>query len=100
MNEYILLMLDDAPDAKAAGDGDRWAAYIAELRQTGRFDGGSSVGSGERCRNGETPQPVEAGLTGFIRVRAENLQDARRFLARNPHYEAGGSVEIRELPRD
>ncbi|MGC4012678.1 MAG: YciI family protein [Pseudomonas sp.] len=92
-------MLDDPTDP-VANDGERWGAYLAGLRQSGHFDGGSSIGAGERCRKGQAPQPVNDGLTGFIRVRAESLEEARRFLAGNPHYEAGGSVEVRELPRD
>lgn len=100
MTEYILFMLNDATDPLAADDGDRWGRYIAELRQSGRFDGGSSIGTGERFRKGQSPQPVNAELTGFIRVRAENIEDARRFLIGNPTYEAGGTVEIRELPRE
>ena len=100
MNEYILLMLNDATDPLAADDGAQWGQYIAELRQSGQFDGGSSVGTGERLRKGQSPQPVNAELTGFIRVRAENIEDAKRFLVGNPNYEAGGTVEIRELPRE
>jgi len=100
MNEYILLMLNDATDPPAADDGDRWGRYITELRQSGRFDGGSSIGTGERLRKGHSSRPVNAELTGFIRVRAENLEDAKRFLIGNPTYEAGGTIEIRELPRE
>jgi hypothetical protein len=38
-------------------------------------------------------------LTGFIRVRAKSLEQAKALVAGNPLYEAGGTVEIRELPR-
>ena len=100
MNEYILLMLNDATDKLAADDGAHWGEYIAGLRQSGQFDGGSSIGMGERFRKGQSPQPANPELTGFIRVRAENLEDAKRFLVGNPNYEAGGTVEIRELPRE
>ena len=50
MNEYILLMHQDAPDTEAADDSKCWAQYIAKLRSTGQFDGGSSIGRGERLR--------------------------------------------------
>jgi hypothetical protein len=43
--------------------------------------------------------PITPGLSGYIRVRAASLEDARRFVVGNPVYEAGGTVEIRELPR-
>jgi len=100
MNEYIIFMLNDATDPIAADDGIRWGEYITKLRQSGRFDGGSSIGNGERLRKGQSSKPAGAELTGFIRVRAENIEDAKRYLVGNPTYEAGGTVEVRELPRD
>jgi len=100
MNDYILLMHNDAADKLAADDGERWGAYISGLRQSGQFDGGSSIGMGERFRKGHTPLAANAELTGFIRVRAESMEDAQRFLVGNPTYEAGGTVEVRELPRE
>lgn len=99
MNDYILLMRDDAPDLQAAGDPQRWAAYLARLRGTGQFDGGSEIGRGERCRKGQPSEPCADDLGGYLRVRADSLDAARQFLAGNPVYEAGGTVEIRELPR-
>jgi len=42
---------------------------------------------------------ISAQLAGFIRIEATDLAEARTLLAGNPTYEAGGTVEIRELPR-
>jgi hypothetical protein len=42
---------------------------------------------------------VTAHLTGYIRVTADSIDQARSLLTGNPHFEAGGTVEIRELPR-
>ena len=96
MNDYILLMHDDGgPETDAA-----WEAYFARLHQSGRFDGGSAIGQGKRCRKAGGAAEAMLPLTGFIRIRAENLAEAETFLAGNPVYEAGGTVEIRELPRD
>ena len=102
MNDYILLMHSDATYHAAAddGDGDDWGAYIAMLRASGQFDGGSSIGAGECVQKNQPGRPARSELTGFIRVRATNLEDARRFLIGNPVYEGGGTVEIRELPKD
>lgn len=99
MNEYILLMHQDAPDTEAADDSKCWAQYIAKLRSTGQFDGGSSIGRGECLRKNHSGQPTDNDLGGFIRVRAASLESAKEFLAGNPVYEAGGTVEIRELPQ-
>ncbi len=100
MNDYILLMHDDAVDRQAADDGERWGRYLQGLRAAGHFDGGSAVGAGLCCRAGHPDRVAPAGPTGFLRVRAGSLDEVRRYLAGNPVYEAGGTVEIRELPRD
>jgi hypothetical protein len=71
MAEYILLMHKDA-----VSDPDAWAPYLDRLRQSGMFEGGSEFGDGI-CARGQ----------------------AKSALAGNPHCEAGGTVEIRELPR-
>jgi hypothetical protein len=95
MPDYLFLMHDDAPD----GADEEWDAYLARLRATGRFQGGSAIGDGV-CVRRSGPIPAIAGnITGFIRISAENLADARAMLAGNPVYEAGGTVEIRELPQ-
>ena len=67
---------------------------------SGKFDGGSSIGTGVLVRKGHVDSPSDPNLNGFIRVSAEGLESARTFLAGNPVYEAGGTVEIRELPAD
>jgi hypothetical protein len=48
-------------------------------------------------KSGE-PAPVTAHLAGFIRVSAGSLDQAKSLLVGNPVFEAGGTVEIRELP--
>lgn len=98
MKDFVLFMHDDSTDAGLANDADAWARYLKQLRSTGHFGGGSVIGAG-RChsRSGNVP-PVTAQLTGYLRVQAESLDEAAAFLAGNPVYEAGGTVEIRELP--
>lgn len=100
MPEFILFMYDDAPDPVAASDGASWGSYFSSLHASGQFDGGSFIGSGKRLRKNCLEQESGMGINGFIRVRAEDLAHVKVFLAGNPIYEAGGTVEIRELPRD
>ena len=95
MADYIFLMHDDA----AGGAGLDWEPYLSKLRETGVFQGGSEIGAGACfCKSGDAPDPT-AHIGGFIRVTAVDLDAAKRLLAGNPVYEAGGTVEIRELPR-
>ncbi|MFM6830502.1 MAG: hypothetical protein ACKOVA_09275, partial [Novosphingobium sp.] len=63
------------------------------------FAGGSSIGGGKCFRKAE-PRTGVSPLTGFIRLQVADIAEAETFLAGNPVYEAGGTVEIRELPRD
>jgi len=99
MNEYILFMHDDAADASIADDGARWEHYLSWLRASGQFDGGSSIGPGVLARRDGATAPAQGRVNGYIRIRAESLEAAQRFLAGNPTYDAGGTVEVRELLR-
>jgi len=42
---------------------------------------------------------VTEHLTGYIRITADSMEQAKSLLIGNPQFEAGGTVEIRELPR-
>lgn len=100
MKDFILFMYDDATDAALANHGERWGQYFSSLHASGCFEGGSSIGPGMLFRKGQGERPSTPELNGFIRVRAEGLAAAKKFLSGNPVYEAGGTVEIRELPAD
>jgi hypothetical protein len=100
VNEYLLLMHGDSQDHKLAESGEQWERYLVVLRASGRFDGGSSIVAGALYRKGRDPKAVKDGVSGFLRVRAASLDEASGFLAGNPVFEAGGTVELRELPRD
>jgi hypothetical protein len=92
--DYLLLMHSDA-DGPTTG----WDAYLAKLTALGCFQGGSQVGGGRSYRKDGEPVPMTYSIGGFIRVTAASLTEARKLLDGNPVYEAGGTVEIRELPR-
>jgi len=94
MAEYILLMHDDA-----IGHDDAWGPYIQKLQQGGFFEGGSAIGDGLCARKSAKPASITAHLTGYIKVSADSIAQAKSLLTGNPHFEAGGTVEIRELPR-
>jgi hypothetical protein len=94
MAEYILIMHNDV-----FADGEvPWDPYLRKLRHSGAFEGGSAIGSGICARKDGTAPPITAHLAGYIRVKADDINQAKSLLAGNPHFEAGGTVEIRELP--
>jgi hypothetical protein len=94
MADFMFLM-----HADATGDGGDWESYLAGLRAKGVFQGGSEIGHGACFRKDGREPPVAGHIGGYIRVEAGDFEAARRLLAGNPVYEAGGTVEIRELPR-
>ena len=96
MNDYILFMHDDAPPHADRGLG--WTAYFAKLRAVGAFQGGSAIGGGV-CASKRGSAALTAHLSGYIRIKATDLAEARELVNGNPVFEAGGTVEIRELPR-
>ena len=97
MHDFILLMHNDASSAVSS---DMWEHYFASLRMRGAFGGGSSIGPGECVRKTGAAAATTDHLGGFIRIRARDLSEARQLVAGNPVFECGGTVEIRELPRN
>jgi hypothetical protein len=95
MADYILLMRDDAP----VDDNEGWDPYLRTLKQKGVFEGGSAIGEGICVRKSGPAPAISGHLVGYIRVTADTIDQAKLLLAGNPHFEAGGTVEIRELPR-
>lgn len=95
MAEYIFLMHDDAILEEQGS----WEVYISFLKRVGAFDGGSEIGKGVCFRRGGNPASLSKHLTGYMRVTADSLDHAKSLVIGNPHYEAGGTVEVRELPR-
>ena len=95
MGDYIFFMHDDAA-SEELGD---WDAYLQTLKQNDVFDSGSAIGDGVCMRKGATAPSITTHLAGYIRVTGATMDEAKSFLVGNPHFEAGGTVEIRELPR-
>lgn len=98
MHDYLLLMHDDATQSDNTADA--WGVYLAKLRATGLFDGGSSIGDGVCMNKAGSAANVSSHLVGFLRIRAHDLDHARELVLGNPVFEAGGTVEIRDLPKD
>jgi YCII-related domain len=96
MKDYMLLMHDDA--AKPEGD---WAPYFRKLEASGHFEGGSGIDDRGICMvKSGTPKDITGHLIGYIVIQAPNITEAKKLVIGNPVYEAGGTVEIRELPQD
>jgi hypothetical protein len=97
MTEYIFLMHDDATNDL---DLDAWGPYLDKLKQSGSLQGGSAIGDGVCARKSGAPGPLSEHLAGYVLVSANSLDQAKSLLIGNPGFEAGGTVEIRELLED
>jgi len=96
MADFLLLMHDDVPAGTAIAD---WGPYLARLQSAGVFRGGSRIGRGICVRRSGTAPPIASHLGGYLRIESDDFAQAERLLAGNPVFEAGGTIEIRELPR-
>src|ERR1700761_2733561 len=96
MADFILLMHGDGADAQPPA---AWEAYLSGLSAQGVLRGGSAIGGGEALRRTGAPAPLTTAIVGYVKVEARDLAHARSLLAGNPVFEAGGTVEVRELPR-
>jgi hypothetical protein len=94
MKDFILLMHADTLRPEREED---WEPYIGRLISLGSFQGGSSIGPGQAFRKHDDAAQLTRHLTGYIKIQAESLEGACAALKGNPTYEAGGTVEIREL---
>ena len=94
MPEFLLLMHGDAAAPEAA-----WGPYLGALGAAGVLRGGSAIGEGTCLRKGEPLPGVTRHLSGYIKIEARDLEHAKELVEGNPIYEAGGTVEIRHLPR-
>jgi len=91
--DYIFLMHGE----DTAGD---WAPYIETLVSKGVMRGGSAIGDGVCVRKGkDATGNITRYIKGYIKVEVDSLDAAKALLPGNPVYEAGGVIEIRELPK-
>jgi len=99
--DYLFLMHDDVLTGSDAIGDDAWERYIAYLQQGGHFEGGSAIGGGITVHKaGPGTKRITRQLTGYLRIRADDLDQAKALVVGNPVFEAGGTVEIRELPTE
>lgn len=99
MGGYMYLMHNDELPQATGGAGFSWDDYFEKLKALGCFRGGSAIGDGKCVRRQSDPPGIYDAIVGYIVVEAKNLADAEAMLAGNPVFEAGGTVEIRELPQ-
>ncbi|MGL4397041.1 MAG: hypothetical protein ACRCS9_10920 [Hyphomicrobium sp.] len=95
MTSFIFLMHGDYD---LGGKAEVWQPYLDMLSTAGALRGGSAIGSGVCMRRSGSVPEVSRHLVGYVKVDARDLDHARDLVHGNPVYEAGGTVEIRELP--
>ena len=95
MADFIYLMHEAEPADPAA-----WEAYIGELNAKGVLRGGSAIGRGQCLKKDGHPPPISSHIVGYVRIEVADMAAAEALLAGNPVYEAGGVIEVRELPRE
>lgn len=94
MAEFLLLMHGDVTQDEQIRD---WPTYLEFLSAEGALRGGSAIGPGECVRRSGAVPDVTRQIVGYVKVEARDFDHARQLVQTNPIYEAGGTVEIREL---
>ena len=70
---YLFLMHNDTTTTGNESLANAWAPYLAALRASGNFEGGSAIGTGLCMRKYGAIPSVTRHLTGYIRISANNL---------------------------
>lgn len=97
MANYLMLMHSDMVRPSSQRD---WETYLEALQRTVKFRGGSAIGPGVCRRNAAAAPPITARIGGYISASAHSLAEVEALLAGNPVFENGGTVELRELPKE
>ena len=97
MARFMLLMHDDTTEPER---GEAWGPYLGQLHAQGVFEGGSSIAAGSVHRKHGTPARSADHVVGYVIVTADDIDAIGPLLTGNPVYEAGGTVEVRELIED
>ena len=96
MADFIYLMHNDATGPTKPED---WDTYISSLLAGSHFSGGSEVGNGVTVKGDNVSDRTTDHIRGFMRISARDLDEAKKLVRGNPHWMAGGTVEVRELPK-
>ena len=97
MANYLMLMHSDMVRSSSQRD---WETYLEALQRTGKFRGGSAIGLGVCRRKSDAAPPITARIGRYISASADSLAEVDALLAGNPVFENGGTVELRELPKE
>lgn len=65
-----------------------------------RFEAAARSAVACACAKEAPAREITGHIGGYIRIRAVDLEAAQALVVGNPVYEAGGTVEIRELTKD
>src|ERR1700761_9509342 len=95
MADFIYLMHEAEPADPAA-----WEAYVNGLSERGVLRAGSAIGRGRCLKKDGHPPPISSHIVGYVRIEVADMAAAEALLAGNPGYEAGGVIEVRELPKE
>ena len=96
MAEFLFIMHSDAREPVSE---DAWTEYIENLVSRGAMRAGSAIGGGKCFRRSGPPASLTNHIVGYLKIEAESIAHAETMLVGNPIYEAGGTVEIRDLPQ-
>lgn len=95
MAEFMLRMHDDVAQDENTRD---WRTYLEFLSAEGVLRGGSAIGPGVCIQLSGAVSDVTRRIVGYVKIEARDLDHAKHLAQTNPIYEAGGTVEVRELP--
>ena len=96
MANFILFMHNDAT---RPGKPEDWDRYISLLRAGKHFVGGSAIGAGVTIKGDAVSDKITPNIGGYMVIHARDIEEAKQLVQENPVRQAGGTVEVRDLPR-
>lgn len=92
--EYIVLIRNNATSPASSNE---WDGFFDRAKSSGMFKGGSALGSAF-VMGKEVDEQASSMLGGFMRFDSESTTELKALLETHPVVQAGGSIEVVEMP--
>ena len=94
---------DSSPEEMQANM-NKWMAWVDKLAQSGKYAGGEALHRGGKLVKGNVNTVTDGPFTegkevvgGYFIVNAGSYEEAIALCADYPDYEAGGSIQVRQV---
>lgn len=98
MNVLMLIRGGNVPQEKQEENMQAWGKYMEELKTRGVLRGGAPLSGGKviTAAGVEDYKASNMDVAGYMTLEVGSMEDAVKAAQMAPHFEHGGTIELRE----